>query len=110
MVKHFLGPGITYVLGTQGCTDKNGRHKPDQSLQWSKHLLRENIDAVEKKERASGLGSAGLVKVDPVKEKGRILQKKEIACAKTQNCARGGGEVKGKVPAKQLRLSGIRVA
>lgn len=44
-----------------------------------KHLFRVNINAVDMKERASDLGSAGQVEVGLVKKKGKILQEKETA-------------------------------
>lgn len=81
MIKHFLDPGIIYVLGTLEDTSKT-----NHCNRVGKHLFRANIDAVDMKERASGLGPAGWVEVDLVKKKGKILQKETA-----QNCALGGG-------------------
>lgn len=80
MIKHFLGPGIIYVLGTQEPTDKNGGHsKTNNCNRVGKHLFRINTDAVDMKERASDLGPAGWVEVGLVKKKSKILQGKETA-------------------------------
>lgn len=74
MIKHFLGPGIIYVLGTLEDTSKT-----NNCNRVGKHLFRVNIDAVDMKKRASGLGPAEWVEVSLVKKKGKILQEKEIA-------------------------------